>query len=327
MRPACGAHIVIRCRLSACVLMLAVVASLPVFSESTHENDLDAFMAKVLERRDENWRKLHDYILTERERVDFRAPDRPLFGTRREFLWFVKDGYLVRSPVEFDGVKINEAERRRYEARWLEEEREREKKKPPEAPREPSPTLVDPAQADAQAIVRKGAEPRFVSEAYFFKFKFEPGNYYLAGREPFEGREVLRIEYYPTNLFSDAADRETTSSGDRRREKEFMRKLNKVSLVTLWVDPQTHQILKFVFENVDLGFFPLQWLVRPSDVRAAMVMGQPFPDVWLPREISVEASFTLATGTYDLEYGRAFLDYRQAGTRARLRSWRAVDEK
>jgi hypothetical protein len=314
---------VIRCRLGACVLMLVLAVSLLAVSASTDETDLDALMAKVLAHRDENWKTLHDYILTERERVDFRAPDRQLFGTRREFLWFVKDGYLVRSPVEFDGVKISEGERRRYEARWLEEEREREKKKPPDAAREPSPTVVDPAQADAQAIVRKGAEPRFVSEAYFFKFKFEPGNYYLVGREAFDGRDVLRIEYYPTNLFSDAAERKTSA----RREQEFMRKLNKVSLVTLWVDPRAHQIVKFVFENMDLGFIPLQWLVRASDFRAAMVMGQPFPKVWLPREISVEARFMLATGAYDLDYGRAFLDYRQAGTRARLRSWRAVDEK
>ena len=42
-----------------------------------------------------------------------------------------------------------------------------------------------------------------MSEAYFLRFKFEPGNYYLAGRERFDGRDVLRIEYYPTGLFGD----------------------------------------------------------------------------------------------------------------------------
>ena len=41
-------------------------------------------------------------------------------------------------------------------------------------------------------------KPRFVSEAYFMDFKFEPGNYYLAGNEKLEGKEVLKIEYYPT---------------------------------------------------------------------------------------------------------------------------------
>ena len=48
--------------------------------------------------------------------------------------------------------------------------------------------------------------PRFVSEAYFMEFKFEPGNYYLAGREQLDGQPVLRIEYYPTRMFNDNED-------------------------------------------------------------------------------------------------------------------------
>ena len=56
---------------------------------------------------------------------------------------------------------------------------------------------------------RSPTEPRFVSEAYFMDFKFEPGNYYLAGRESSKGKDVLRIEYYPTNLFNDDDDEKT----------------------------------------------------------------------------------------------------------------------
>ncbi len=37
-------------------------------------------------------------------------------------------------------------------------------------------------------------------------FKFEPGNYYLAGREQLDGQPVLRIEYYPTRMFNDNED-------------------------------------------------------------------------------------------------------------------------
>ncbi len=48
-----------------------------------------------------------------------------------------------------------------------------------------------------------------MSEAYFMDFKFEPGNYYLAGREKLEGHDVLRIEDYPTNLFNDDDDEKT----------------------------------------------------------------------------------------------------------------------
>ena len=36
--------------------------------------ELDAFMAQVLTRRDENWKKVQQYILDEQERVEFRGP-------------------------------------------------------------------------------------------------------------------------------------------------------------------------------------------------------------------------------------------------------------
>ena len=46
-------------------------------------------------------------------------------------------------------------------------------------------------------------EPQFVSAAYFLKFKFEQGRYAFAGPETYEGRRVLKIEYYPARLFAD----------------------------------------------------------------------------------------------------------------------------
>ena len=39
-------------------------------------SDLDAFMEKVLARRDENWKKLQQYVLDEREQIDIRGPGR-----------------------------------------------------------------------------------------------------------------------------------------------------------------------------------------------------------------------------------------------------------
>ncbi len=47
-------------------------------------------------------------------------------------------------------------------------------------------------------------------------FKFEAGNYYLAGRETLEGHDVLRIEYYPTRMFDDT----TTASATIRKAEE-----------------------------------------------------------------------------------------------------------
>ena len=66
-------------------------------------------MAKVLERRNENWRTLHDYILSERETFQILGPGGiPLAGLRREFHWFIRDGYLVRSPVKANGASLGE---------------------------------------------------------------------------------------------------------------------------------------------------------------------------------------------------------------------------
>src|SRR5688572_14539386 len=82
--------------------------------------ELDAFMAQVLTRRDENWKKVQQYILDEQERVEFRGPgEMLLWGGRREYIWYPRDGFFVRSPVRFNGVTINEREREKYEQDFL----------------------------------------------------------------------------------------------------------------------------------------------------------------------------------------------------------------
>ncbi|RPJ71361.1 MAG: hypothetical protein EHM24_12675 [Acidobacteria bacterium] len=341
-------------------------------TEQAGLNDLDAFMARVLERRDETWRKLHDYILGEREAFQILGPgDVPLYGMKRDYSWYVREGFLVRSPVRFDGVELSDRERREYEEKWLTQEKEREKRARERAAKEKagqdpgkektaisiSPggvkvtkTPADVSQAEAppagepaveqegdpslQAFVDQRGEPRFISEAYFLRFKFEPGNYYLVGREQFDGRQVLRIEYYPTGLFGDERGEaqdpapgkpEKPGRKDRRRERdkedEIERKMNKASLVTLWVDPAEDQIVKYTFDNMDFGFLPGRWLVRVDGASASMTMARVFDGVWLPSRISMGAGLSLASGGYRFQYGREFSDYRKAEVGARIRSY------
>ena len=159
-----------------------------------------------------------------------------------------------------------------------------------------------------------------MSEAYFMDFKFEPGNYYLAGREKLEGQDVLRIEYYPTRLFGGDDDekrrREDDEEGEgdegeersasAELEQDIERKMNKTALVTLWVDPSEHQIVKYTFDNVWLDFLPAAWLVRVDDMRASMTMCQPFAGVWLPRGSHIRAGVTLANGSFEAAYERRF---------------------
>jgi hypothetical protein len=158
-------------------------------------------------------------------------------------------------------------------------------------------------------------------------FKFEPGNYYLAGKETLDGKPVLAIDYLPARLFSDDDDeRRGTRDRDtqaRRKEQQIEadidRKMNKSSQITLWVDPASHQIVKYTFDNVWLDFLPAGWIVRIDDLRASMRMGQPFPGVWLPRDVSIHAGVTIALGSIELQYKRAFSNYRKAEVSSKVR--------
>ncbi len=277
------------------------------------QGDLDALMRQVLERRDENWKKLQQYVLDERERLDIRGPTgATLWGERRDYTWYIRDGFFVRSPVRVNGVAVGDADRRRFEQEFVEREVQRERRRAEADGREPATLPPDAPASDVDALISQGRQPQFISSAYFLRFRFEEGRYAFVGREPLDGREVLRIEYYPAALF-----RESRRPGAERRrddpvDREARRLLNKVSLITLWVEPAAHQILKYTFDNVSLDFLPSQWFARVSDVSATMTMTEPFSDVWLPNRIDIAVSGMLAIGQFDVQYGVEYYDYRRA---------------
>jgi hypothetical protein len=293
------------------------------------ENDLDAFMKQVVSRRDDNWKKLQQYVFDEREQLELRGANRaPLWGERREYTWFIRDGFFVRSPTKFNGVTIDEAERRKFEADFLRQAQERDRRAArggstnvgaPGAATDAAPADAAESKADAElaqdvgGVIRQNRQPQFISSAYFLRFKFEEGKYALVGRETVDGREVLRIEYYPARMFTGSDRRRTgkaQSADDKARDAEFQRLMNKVALVTLWVEPKAHQIVKYTFDNVGFDFLPAQWLVHVSDVKATMTVGQPFPEVWLPTSLEVNLGMTLAVGQFDVRYGLDYHDYR-----------------
>jgi len=302
------------------IAALGVVCSLAAAPPArlAAQTDLDAFMKQVVARRDENWKKLQQYILDERETIELRGPTRlPVWGERHDYTWYIRDGFFVRSPVRFNGVAISEPERRKYEADYLERQKRRDQRfrdaagagdrSAEEAPRD---------IGDVDGIIKQSREPQFISSAYFLRFKFEEGKYALVGRETLDGREVLRIEYFPAKMFGGtdrrrSRDAQEPSASERARDAEFQRLMNKVALVTLWIEPNAHQIVKYTFDNVGFDFFPMQWLVHVSDLKATMKMTQPFPDVWLPDALDVDLALTLAVGQFDLHYGLDYHDYRR----------------
>jgi hypothetical protein len=299
----------------------------PPKSSST---DLDQLMARALQRREIDRKVLSDYVLDEVESFDVLGPDQtPFKRSRREYTWYVRDGIHVRSPLKFDGVPIPESDRRKYEDNWLHEEQERQKRRAEKA--------AEREKANKPStFTGPPTEPRFVSEAYFLEFRFEPGNYYLAGHDTVDGRDVLKVDYYPTNLFNDDDEghheekkegeqhaKPKEKSGKERREEaeeqDLDKKMNKTALVTLWVDPASAQIVKYTFENVWMDFLPAAWLIRIDALHASMEMEQPFPGVWLPRNLSIDGQVTMAPGSFGVTYRRAFTNYRKADVSTRIR--------
>ncbi len=274
----------------------------PLVATAGVQTEIDAFMEKVLARRETNWIELQDYVLDEKESLDVRGPGGVVLeGFHREFTWYVRDQILVRSPVRYDGVTIGEAERVEYERTWLRREQRREEKRREEDPATDTPTGLF---TNSQSLRREG----------FLRFEFDPSNYYFAGRETFSEREVVRIEYYPTRMFSD---------GDDLFDEAF----NKTTLATLWIDPEEYQIVKYVFDNVGFEFLPFRWLVRVEDLKASMVMSQALDGVWLPQEIGIHGTVALANGSYRVAYVREFFNYKQAEVGARIRGYRSPEER
>jgi len=240
-------------------------------------------------------------------------------------------------------VTIDPAEKKEYEDKWIRQEQAREKRRAelrakslegnaagPDGTNADTPedqSLPDPSKP---SFITQISEPRFISEAYFLDFKFESGKYYLVRQEKLDGRDVLIIEYYPTKLFNDDKpksnsrqdqQKEPTEREKKRQEKGALidRQMNKTSLVTLWVDPAEHQIVKYDFSNVWMDFLPAGWLLRVDHLKASMEMSQAIPGVWLPRNMSIQAGVSLAVGLYTVRYERKFSEYKRAEVTTTIR--------
>jgi hypothetical protein len=270
-------------------------------------------MERVIARRDENWKKLQQYVLEERETFQLTGPDGArLYGFARDYTWFIRQGFFIRSPLKADGVRVSDDDRAKYEANWIRRERSRE-----ERAQKKSPAPAGGSPQTVEDVLKQSVEPRFVSAAYFLRFKFDPGHYALAGHERLADRDVLKIEYYPSKLFTEGRARPNKKVRDR--DDEIEEKMNKVSLVTLWIDPAAHQIVQYTFDNMDFDFMPGRSLVRVDDVRASMRMAQPFPDVWLPSTIGMRFRMSTAIGSIEARYDAQYRDYRLAEVTTRIK--------
>jgi len=251
-------------------------------SRKADEGGIDAFMARVLERREINWDQLRNYVFSEREVLEFKGMKiAAMESFVREYAWFVRDGYLIRSPVRANGVEVSQKEQTAYEKDWLKKNKKKRR----------------------NSIDREA----------FFGFKFNPGSYLFAGREEFDGREVVAIEYYPT--FSDFGDDKDRKD---KEEEEYENMFEKALLVSMLILPAEHQIVKISFDTVGLEFLPYRWLVRLDELRASMTMDRPLGDIWLPKSIIAAGSLTTASATLSVKYSREFYDYQKTDVKVRF---------
>ena len=252
-------------------------------TDATEErSEVDRFMQQVLDHRDAAWQQLGDFVLRETVTLEIEgATGIPFSGLRREYAWHVHDGVSVRSPVRFDGVDIDERRRRDYERGWLRDEHRRLR--------------------DAEY-----SEPRLLADFHYFsEFTLEPGSFYFAGHDTVAGREVVRIEYYPTEEVGE------------ERGKRIVQGINKTSLFTFWVDPEALQIVKYTFDNPGLDFLPFRWLVRVDSFHATMEMA-PVGELWMPAQMTLHGQVASARRDLQATVVHRFFDYREADTGARL---------
>ena len=283
---------VIRRGILAVLITFALSATMPsavrsneVEAQAAHgHNDIDQFMKLVLDNRYTSWRRLGDFTVRHVLTVELEAPlEVPFSGFRREYEWYVRNGVAVRSPMRVDGLDIDEDERRDAENDWRRQDDRRRAHGSPE-----------------------NLAPRFISDTYYgTEFPFEPGAYYVADRDTIAGREVVRVEHYPSG------------SGDEASNPRLSRGFNKTSLITYWIDPAVHEIAKYSFDNAGMDFLPLRWLARVEGFAVSAEM-TPAGDVWVPARTTLTGRVTTALGEFQATITQEFFDYREAETGARL---------
>ena len=254
-------------------------------------NDLDEFMEKVMQKRQADAENLRDYVFSEREVLDVRDGSEiaALVSYRREYVWFVRDDYLVRSPVRIDGVKVSAEEQMKAEKEWVKKQQQNRK---------------------ANSLDRES----------FFGFKFAPGRYLYAGEQQFEGRKALVVEYYPQMNNEDKSNKGSKrNTKDKKGKNDLDGLFEKSILVTMLISPEEYQILKITFDNVGLEFLPVRWLVRMNDLKASMIMDKPKGDIWLPREVSLYGSISTADMDLSINYSLEFHSYEKSDVKVKLR--------
>jgi len=253
--------------------LLAASAAPPghLSRQRSAESSLDALMREVLQERDRTTGRLLRFAFRETEVLSVRGQDEvaPLQSSVRELAWGERDGLLVREAVSRDGVAVEEPGHS-----W-------------------DPVEIPPPE--------RFSLDRFWAWDGIFYFPYEPGRYFLAGVETFEGQEVLRVEYYPRLLFARPGDGSAIGA-----------EVDATSLVTMLVSRAQRRIVAWHYQSIGLQFLPFRWLVQVGAVSASMIIDAAPDGTWLPRRAVLRARASTAPSQITLQVTRDFYDIREA---------------
>jgi hypothetical protein len=155
-----------------------------------------------------------------------------------------------------------------------------------------------------------------VNNSFLLDLTHEPGRYGLVGRDTLAGRQVVKVEYYPTALFQSGRARPNRRA--RERDDRITERVNKAVLVTLWIDPAISQIVRYEFDDIELGFLPGQWLARVTDGRTTMTLSEVLPEVWLPTVAETTVRLQSPVGPIEARWRLTYFNHKRAEIGTRL---------
>jgi hypothetical protein len=260
--------------------MILIASLAAVISLVSNESEIDLFMRDVLENQKAAQATLTQFIFTEEERLEVRDSRGAVQESRRgSYVWFAREGGLVRSPLTIDGAEVGEGDKLAYEDSWLNGG-------------------------------KKGKRRADIAEDSFFNFSYEPGTYFFAGREESEGRSVVLVEYYPREHFTRTGRDPIGSQGD-----DFDPAFDKTSLVLFHIDEADKQIARVEFRNIALDYLPSSWLIDVEDFTSSLENRRTEIGAWVPARLELNVVLRQAEGTFFVSVLRTFGEYKRAGVK------------
>jgi hypothetical protein len=252
---------------------------------------LNDLMAQVLKKCEIDMQNLSNYIFNETEIYDVSGDlKQNAKSFRREFVWVVRDGYFVRSPLSYDGKEVTEDEKVNGEKDYIQYQKRQKKWK------NSIDQFVDFFRYTIKSIIQNSWGPLLNSKLVPLEemsyqdsyLEFKPKKFQYMGEVQYEGKTLIQV---------------------RTEYGEIWQK------VVMLIDPDEGQLIKLTNYR-DVGIW--------GTVESTMAMHKPFGDVWLPKRFSHNRIATVAIKAIT-SYSREFHSFRRSEVKARF--WFNVDEK